>query len=550
MGLIELQTPAYTVLPTGPSVGLMDGGDPPSPTKADAASVAETSRSTTEPPCTPASAAKPSDGIHRFRLLEFARFIGTGLLASVSYLDPGLTAQFISLHSWHSANSLLSIRWYPQHLAAITVQAFTFQCIAGRLGLVSGKDLAQHLGERYPKPARILLWVLMEVAIIGADIQETIGSAIALSILTSGRLPLYAGCIVVSVSAFGLLLLDRIGFRQLEAVFFCFIVTEAVAMGINFAQADVPSVDVAKGVFIPRVSKTTMPVAVAVLGALVMPYNIFFQSAIVNARPRDASCDGRKRVLLQYLRVESFLVLALAFVINLFVICVFAHGFYGTDTEVGLESAGDHLAERYGGVFKTVWAIGLLAAGQVSTIGLTFAGQLVMMGLLNLKVQAGPRMLATRLVALVPTVSLAVVFEASNTFDKVAQMLNVVQSMMLPFALIPVLHVCADKIVMGTFVSHRYLTAFGALIATVVAAVNGYLLVDFLHTEVENTPGVDAGLAFLIIVYYMVVLYFAIGPDNMGACLERCQDVWAKVRAWIRNNRRSADFESMLEVHF
>ncbi|KAL6763561.1 natural resistance-associated macrophage protein-domain-containing protein [Haematococcus lacustris] len=544
MGLIELQTPAYTVLPTGPSVGLMDGGDPPSPTKADAASVAETSRSTTEPPCTPASAAKLSDGIHRFRLLEFARFIGTGLLASVSYLDPGNLEADIQL----GVTSGMSLLWWT--LITCMVFAFTFQCIAGRLGLVSGKDLAQHLGERYPKPARILLWVLMEVAIIGADIQETIGSAIALSILTSGRLPLYAGCIVVSVSAFGLLLLDRIGFRQLEAVFFCFIVTEAVAMGINFVQADVPSVDVAKGVFIPRVSKTTMPVAVAVLGALVMPYNIFFQSAIVNARPRDASCDGRKRVLLQYLRVESFLVLALAFVINLFVICVFAHGFYGTDTEVGLESAGDHLAERYGGVFKTVWAIGLLAAGQVSTIGLTFAGQLVMMGLLNLKVQAGPRMLATRLVALVPTVSLAVVFEASNTFDKVAQMLNVVQSMMLPFALIPVLHVCADKIVMGTFVSHRYLTAFGALIATVVAAVNGYLLVDFLHTEVENTPGVDAGLAFLIIVYYMVVLYFAIGPDNMGACLERCQDVWAKVRAWIRNNRRSADFESMLEVHF
>mmetsp|Transcript_22861 Transcript_22861/g.58259 ORF Transcript_22861/g.58259 Transcript_22861/m.58259 type:complete len:550 (-) Transcript_22861:416-2065(-) len=482
---------------------------------------------------------------HTFSWFQFARFIGSGLLASVAYLDPGNLEADIQL----GVESGMTLLWWTGICCLIF--GFTFQCISGRLGLCTGQDLAQHLGARYPKPARILLWILIEIAIIGADIQETIGSAIALLILTNGKLPLAAGCVVVSFTAFGLLLLDRVGFRSIEAVFAVFIAIEAVCMGLNFVEADIPSVDVAKGIFIPKLTSQTLPVAVAALGALVMPYNIYFSSAIVNARPRGADSSQAKRTLLKYLRLENFLVLVMAFVINMFVICVFADAFYGTGEQVGLETAGEHLGTRYGAMFETVWAVGLLASGQVATIGLTHAGQLVMMGLLNMKVHAGPRMMVTRLVALVPTVTLAVVFEASHTFDKVAQLLNIVQALMLPFALIPVLHVAADPKIMGVeFASPKWLTVFAGSIAAAVSAINGYLMVDLLRTSMPHAgPGVLVAFSLGFILYYCVVAYYAVGPEHWGPVVGgRLQQWWAKSRAWLRENSRKADFQSLMEA--
>lgn len=477
----------------------------------------------------------------------FITFFGSGLLASVAYLDPGNLEADIQL----GVASGMSLLWWTA--ICCLVFGFTFQNLSGRVGLVTGKDLAQHLGQRYNKPARVGLWLLIEIAIIGADIQETIGSAIGIAILSNGKIPLYGGCILVSATAFSLLLLERVGFRWIEMLFAAFLSVEAVCMGINFFQAPIAAVDVAKGVFIPKLSTATVPVAMGALGALVMPYNIYFQSAVVNSRPRDVDTDVKKRTLLAYLRVENFLVLVMAFIINLFIICVFADGFYGvlSEDDVGLESAGDHLGERFGEVFRTLWAIGLLASGQVATIGLTYAGQLVMSGLLNFQVKAGPRMLVTRLVALIPTVTLAVVFEASHTFDSVAQTLNMVQALVLPFALIPVIHVAADKKLLGAFSSPTWITIFAGAIATVVTAVNGWTLVDFYQTELgTDNAGVTAGFCIFMIAYFSLILYFALGPENVPTLINKSRAVVNKGVAWMKANTRCrADFESMLEVH-
>jgi NRAMP (natural resistance-associated macrophage protein)-like metal ion transporter len=282
---------------------------------------------------------------------------------SVSYLDPGNLEADIQV-GVQTGYSLLW--WYATCAVAL---GFLVQCLAGQLGLVTGQDLAQHCGKRYPKPARWLLWVLMEIAIVGADIQETIGSAIAIAILSGGVIPLWAGCILISVTAFMLLLLDRCGFRQLEIVFALFILVEAVSLGINFFQAGVPAGEMFEGLLVPTLNRSNIVVAVGALGALVMPYNIFFQSSVVNARPRDTSTPGRLSMLLVYMRLENMIMLIMAFIINVFVVCVFAEGFYDPTAdpppELGLETAGEHLAERFGGVFKTMWAIGLLASGQV-----------------------------------------------------------------------------------------------------------------------------------------------------------------------------------------
>lgn len=487
----------------------------------------------------------------RFSWIKFIKFCGSGLLMSVSFLDPGNLEADIQV----GVQTGYDLLWW--YFICAVLFGFAFQCLAGQIGLVTGQDLAQHCGSRYPKPARILLWILLEIAIVGADIQETIGSAIALAILTNGLIPLWAGCILISVTAFLLLLLDGLGYRQLEMVFGIFIAVEAVALGMNFVEAEVPTSDLARGLFIPSLTTRSLPVAVGALGALVMPYNIFFQSSIVNSRPRGNDTDAKTSMLIRYMRLENLIMLIMAFLINLFVVCVFAKGFYAPDSEqeisIGLETAGFHLAEAYGASFQTVWAVGLLASGQVATISLTYAGQLVMTGLLGMKVRAGMRMIATRLVALVPTVIMAVVFEASNTFDFAAQLLNVAQSILLPFALLPVLHIGCNKKIMGErFAAGRFWTAVTVAITVAVLAVNAYLLYDVIKQQAQDglSPGWIAGMVVSMVVYYGMALYYAVGPENVPQAWSQGKTFVRKAWARLPCRTRRADYESMLEVHW
>ncbi|KAG1669253.1 hypothetical protein FOA52_003290 [Chlamydomonas sp. UWO 241] len=675
-----------------------------------------------------------------FSFLQFVRFCGSGLLMSVSYLDPGNLEADIQV----GVQAGYTLLWW--FLLCAVLFGFVVQSLAGQLGIVTGADLAQHCGKRYPKYARWLLWILIEIAIVGADIQETIGSAIAISILTSGTVPLWAGCIIVSVTAFMLLLLQGFGYRQLELVFGLFIALEAAALATNFFQAGVPAKSIFLGMVYPRLSGATVPVAVGALGALVMPYNVFFQSSIVLSRshakgllaglnPKEESpsapsdtgpdetsgsgsgeglnggpdggpkerldgesnqglargtadangsdarvagpeqgavCAGAEavavaapetgsdsgsgceavgtrlrrwwktgrsgsggeeveaavrrgamvatvhdalvatprgalaakpdesnspgmlavlrrtlmfgggssssdsfdeaekpltptRLLLTYMRIENAVVLFVAFVINLFVVCVFAKAFYDPaadpPVEIGLQSAGDFLAEEFGDSFRTIWAVGLFASGQVATISLTYAGQLVMAGLLGIVVQAGPRMLATRCVALVPTVVLAVAFESTNTFDKVAQTLNVVQALVLPFALLPVIHMTANASVMGGGVAKSGLgrcgrgwTIASGAIAAAVTGVNMYLLATLLGEAAVGPPGGSWAMVTIAVVgiYFSLVAYYAIGPDNVPAVIARTRKDARMVATWVRSKipLRRLDPETMLEVHW
>ena len=172
---------------------------------------------------------------------------------------------------------------------------FAFQALSGKVGLVTGRDLAYNIGQKYPPCARILLYILLEMSLIAADIQETVGCALAVQILSSGAIPLWAGCIIVSVAAFCMLQLDRLGFRKLEAVYVVLILLEAIALGIACFSLGTPASEVMKG-FIPKLSNTTIVVAAGALGALVMPYNTFFQSYVINCRPRGADTPKKKNL--------------------------------------------------------------------------------------------------------------------------------------------------------------------------------------------------------------------------------------------------------------
>lgn len=444
------------------------------------------------------------------------RLMGSGLLMAVSFLDPGNLEADIQA----GVNSGFHLLWW--FAVCSIVFGMTFQVMAARLGVVTGKDLAQHCGQEYPKAARYVLWFMLELAIVGADIQETVGSAIAVYILSGRTIPLWAGCILISITAFALLLLERLGYRQLESVFAIFIAVEAIAMGVNFAQAQIPALPVLRGLFVPYIPASAASIAVAALGAIVMPYNIYFHSSLVNQRQFDSSTDAHKNLVLTYFRIESFVMLVLAFLVNLFVVCVFAQGFYGKTTEVdmGLESAGDHLGETYGNVYKYVWAVGLLASGQVATIGLTYAGQLVMTGMLGIDVKAGTRMVATRMVALVPTVLLAVAFEATNSFDHVAQMLNVLQSMQLPFALIPAMYMTSQPRIMGpAFVTVPWMRVLSNAVLVAVLGVNLYLLVDLSHSWLPQTALAYTIFGIITSIYHVILLYFLVGPSNVDYVL-------------------------------
>lgn len=442
----------------------------------------------------------------------------------------------------------------------------SFQCLSGRLGLVTGKDLARHCGERWPRVTCWFLWVMLELAIVAVDIQETIGSAQALFMLSNGQLPLWAGCIVVSFSAFILLMLERFGTRWLEALFGSIIALMGVSMAVNFFRSGVPAKEVALGLFRPTLPAGSIGPAVGTLGALVMPYNLFFHSAVVGTRRPSPPSPGSMRGVLRYLRLETVIVLFLAFLINMCVICVFAQGFYGTDQEIGLQAAGDLLADKFGSEFKVFWAVGLLASGQVSTIALTYAGQVVMSGLLMIDVKSWLRMIGTRLFALVPALTVALVSQTNNSFDRLNQMLNVVQSVLLPFAIIPLIHMAGNRAVMGppgAFATARWLNVFCSVVAVALAAINGYFLVTFRQENLPDGTGVMVGWGFLMAAYYCAMACIAIGPERLDLWvtphLHRARGSVTKasssaVRAaggmaeWVKGiNWR--DPESLVEVH-
>ncbi|KAL4854728.1 Metal transporter nramp1 [Chlorella vulgaris] len=470
---------------------------------------------TSEPDC--GSSDSPSQSLdHSWSWRQFATFCGSGLLMVAAFLDPGNLEADIQV----GAKTGFALLWW---VALVTLICGTsFQCLSGRLGLVTGKDLARHCGERWPRVTCWFLWVMLELAIVAVDIQETIGSAQALFMLSNGQIPLWAGCIIVSFSAFILLMLERFGTRLLEALFGSIIALMGVSMAVNFFRSGVPAKEVALGLFRPTLPAGSIGPAVGTLGALVMPYNF---------RPNPPT-PGSLRGVLRYLRLETVMVLLLAFLINMCVICVFAQGFYGTDQEIGLLAAGDLLADKFGQEFKVFWAVGLLASGQ----------------------------------------AIALVSQTNNSFDRLNQMLNVVQSVLLPFAIIPpmlclqLIHMAGNREVMGppgAFATACWLNSFCSMVAVALAAINGYFLVTFRQENLPDGTGVMVGWGFLMAAYYCAIACIAIGPERLDLWttpyLHRARGSVKKascatvrvaggVAVWVKGiNWR--DPESLLEVH-
>ncbi|RDX73387.1 Metal transporter Nramp3, partial [Mucuna pruriens] len=419
-------------------------------------------------------------------------FTGPGFLMSIAFLDPGNLEGDLQSGAIAGYSLLWLLMW-------ATAMGLLIQLLSARLGVATGKHLAELCREEYPTWARIVLWLMTEVALIGSDIQEVIGSAIAIRILSNGVVPLWAGVI-------------NYGVRKLEAFFAVLIAIMALSFAWMFGEAKPNGVDVLVGILVPKLSSRTIQQAVGVVGCIIMPHNVFLHSALVQSRQVDPRKKGRVQEALNYYSIESTIALVVSFVINIFVTTVFAKGFYGTEiaNSIGLVNAGQYLQEKYGGgLFPIlyIWGIGLLAAGQSSTITGTYAGQFIMGGFLNLRLKKWIRALITRGFAIIPTMIVALIFDTSEeSLDVLNEWLNVLQSVQIPFALIPLLCLVSKEQIMGSFRIGPVLKIISWLVAALVIVINGYLLLEFFSSEV-NGAVFSTTVCVLTAAYVAFVLY-------------------------------------------
>ncbi|XP_057420920.1 metal transporter Nramp3-like [Lotus japonicus] len=428
----------------------------------------------------------------------------------IAFLDPGNLEGDLQAGAIAGYSLLWLLMW-------ATGMGLLIQLLSARLGVATGKHLAisnmaELCREEYPTWARMVLWAMAEVNLIGSDIQEVIGSAIAIRVLSNGVMPLWAGVVITALDCFIFLFLENYGVRRFEAFFAVLIGIMALSFAWMFGETKPCGKDLLLGILVPKLSSRTIQQAVGVVGCLIMPYNLFLHSALVQSRKIDHTNKGRVQEALNYYSIESTIALLVSFVINIFVTSVFAKGFYGSEiaNSIGLANAGQYLQEAYGsGVFPIlyIWGIGLLAAGQSSTITGTYAGQFIMGGFLNLRIKKWMRALITRSCAIIPTMIVALIFDSSEqSLDVLSGWLNVLQSVQIPFALIPLLCLVSKEEIMGTFKIGTVLKTISWLVAALVIVINGYFLLEFFSSEV-NGALVGAILGALTAAYVMFIIY-------------------------------------------
>ncbi len=397
---------------------------------------------------------------------------GPAFLVSVGYMDPGNWATDLAAGS--SFNYALMWVLLMSNLIALLLQSLAF-----RLGVVRGLDLAQACRLEYPSWARLPLYALCEVAISACDLAEVIGTAIALQLLVG--LPLVWGVCLTALDTFVLLLLNRLGIRKVEAVIIGLISVVAAGMIVQVFFAGPEWGGVARG-FLPGLpGEGALDIAIGMLGATVMPHNLYLQSSLVQTR-RIGAGRSEKRQAIRLNTTDSMLALNMAFFVNAAILIMAAATFYrhGYFTVAEIQDAYRLLAPLLGTAIAPVaFAVALLASGQGSTITGTLAGQVVMEGFLNLRISPAVRRIITRLLAIVPSV-LTILLVGEQSAGGLLVFSQVVLSLQLPFAIVPLIHFVSDRDKMGEFAIRRTATALSWIVALIIVALNLKLVVDTL----------------------------------------------------------------------
>ena len=404
--------------------------------------------------------------LSKFSTGSYVKFAGLGLLVGVGYMDPGNWATDLAGGSRYGYTLL----WV---ILAANLMAMVLQTLSARLGIATGKDLARACRDYYPKPVSICLWILCELAIVACDVAEVIGSAVALQLLFG--IPILAGVLITGLDVILFLALTRFGFRKLEAViavmvatiFFCFVAEIAMA-GPNWGA-------VGAGLVTPKIpDSASLLIAVGILGATVMPHNLYLHSGLA-AQRRAEFQDVPDRTAARNATLDTIASLGAAFFVNAAILVLAAAVFYGKSQPIeGLEEAHKLLTPSLGGGAAMLFAIALLCAGQASTITATLAGQISMEGFLDWKASPMARRIVTRGLALIPAVAL-VAGGSAHTIELLT-FTQVVLSLQLPFAAIPLIAFTASRKRMGDLASPRWLTVLGYLIGAAIISLNIVML--------------------------------------------------------------------------
>jgi manganese transport protein len=403
-----------------------------------------------------------------------AAFLGPGYMVAVGYMDPG---------NWATSLAGGSKFGYTLLVVALVsnIMAIVLQSLCARLAIASGRDLAQACRDGFPRWASYPLWFLAEIAIIATDIAEVIGTAIGLNLLFG--IPLEIGVLITALDVFLILWLQKKGFRWLEAFIIALLGVIAVCFAIQIALADPDWGAVIRG-FAPTTQIVTNPdmlyIALGILGATVMPHNLYLHSAIVQTRDYGDTL-AEKREALTFATLDSTLALMFALLINASILILAAATFHASG-RTGIAELGEAhtlLAPLLGwSIAPSLFAIALLCCGLNSTVTATLAGQAVMEGFLDIKLPPWLRRLITRLIAIVPAALVTIWYGQSGTVQLLV-LSQVVLSMQLSFAVIPLVMFTADRRKMGELVAPLWLIAFASLIAAVIVALNLKLLADF-----------------------------------------------------------------------
>jgi manganese transport protein len=398
-------------------------------------------------------------------------FAGPGYLVAVGYMDPGNWATDLAGGARYGY-TLLSV------IMLSNLMAILLQALAARLGIASGRDLAQACRDSYSRPTTIFLWILCEIAIAACDLAEVIGAAIALNLLF--HLPLIWGVLVTAADVLIVLFLQHRGFRYVEALVVGLILAIAGSFAIELWLSRPDLGAMALG-FVPRTQILRDPqmlyIAVSILGATVMPHNLYLHSSIVQTRKYSDTPDSKKEAI-RFASIDSAAALMSALFINAAILVMAAAVFHGTPHEdvADIGDAYQLLSPLLNTTLASaLFAIALLCSGQNATLTGTLAGQIVMEGFINLRLRPWLRRLITRLVAIVPAIIVISLYGERGTGSLII-LSQVVLSLQLPFAVFPLVRFTADPHKMGAFVAPRWMQALAWTVAVVIAALNAWLL--------------------------------------------------------------------------
>jgi manganese transport protein len=396
-------------------------------------------------------------------------------MVAVGYMDPGNWATDLA------GGSAFGYRLLSVILLA-NLMAVLLQGLSSKLGIVTGRDLAQACRDHYSRPVAFFLWIICELAIAACDLAEVIGSAIALNLLFG--IPVAVGVLITTLDVLIVLFLQHKGFRLLEALVITLIATVGICFVFELAVSNPDWGGVVAG-FVPSPEIVHNPgmlyISLGILGATVMPHNLYLHSSIVQTRRYAEDAEG-KREAVRFAFIDSTVALSFALFINGAILIVAAATFHraGLHEVAEIQDAYRLLTPLLGVTgASAVFALALLASGQNSTLTGTLAGQIVMEGFLNLRIRPWVRRLITRLVAVVPAAIVAVMYGESGT-AKLLVLSQVILSMQLSFAVFPLVRFTSDRAKMGEFVNPRWLAVLAYLIAFLIAGLNVWLLLGFV----------------------------------------------------------------------